>query len=52
MAVKGPSAPDDRRNQVKQQEQKSPEVGQDLADIVTAGAEDGEDRVGAMDKFG
>lgn len=45
MAVKGPSAPDDRRNQVKQQEQKSPEVGQDLADIVTAGAEDGEDRV-------
>ena len=37
--------PNHRRNQVKQQEQKSPEVGEDLADIVTAGAEDGEDRI-------
>ena len=30
---------------MKQQEQKSPEVGEYLADIVTAGAEDGKDCV-------
>jgi hypothetical protein len=37
---------DHRRNQVKQQEAKSPEMGEYLADIVTAGAEDGKDCVG------
>ena len=30
---------------MKEQDPKSPEMGQDLADIVTAGAEDGEDCV-------
>ena len=41
----GRFGPDHRPDQMKEQDPKSPEMGQDLADIVTAGAEDGEDCV-------
>ena len=37
--------PDPRRDQVKEQSPKNPEMGEDLADIVAAGAEDSKDCV-------
>lgn len=38
-------SPKDRRNHLKEQGQKRPEIDQDLADIVATGAKDGEDSI-------
>ena len=37
--------PKDHRDELKEQRQKRPEMGEDLADVVAAGAEDGKDGI-------